>query len=110
MKARDLRANWTLVLLAFLLLLPAPKAAAATFTQAEARLDGGPATAMQISSEQNLLTNYWTADLTLDLDSSQWKLGPHWLEVRSQTENGLWSPWLGSWIVVNAPVPMVAAE
>ncbi len=97
-----------MVLLACLLL--APVSQAAVFTLAEARIDGGPATTMNPAGEQNLYTNYWTSDFAVDLDSSQLIVGPHWVEVRMQDLNGIWSSWQGCWITVTGPVKLAAAE
>lgn len=93
-------------LLAFAL---APPLLASAIQQAEVRIDGGAVHAMSLVVT-NSRPEYWEGNFSLDVSSANLSVGPHWLEVRMQGDNGVWSAWQGQWFRIAGQPTLIAAE
>ena len=99
-----------LAILCFVLPAFQPAAlSAATIQRAEYRKDGGVAQAIDFVSSDTR-SQYWEGDYQAEVPTAGLSVGPHWLEVRMQGDNSVWSAWQGKWIHVTGETHLVAAE
>lgn len=90
-------------------LMASTQAWGATITACEVRIDVGRALTMNLV-EKRERPEYREGDFTAELPSSDLSVGPHWLEVRCQSDNGVWSEWQGQWIRVGGKVTLTGGE
>lgn len=96
-----------LVLIALLYALPS--ALAASVTQAEARIDGGPPVPMVLTGTTTNVA-FQEADFAITLPTTNLSIGSHLLETRFQADNGVWSAWRSRWFRVSGNPTLTAAE
>jgi hypothetical protein len=58
----------------------------------------------------NSRAQHWEGDCTLSVSTTNLSVGPHWLEVRMQGDNGVWCAWQGQWFRVAGERHLVGAE
>ena len=90
-------------------LLAGSVANAAVIQAAECRIDGGsPFTLSQDSF--TIRAEYWEGEYSVLLDTTGLDVGPHLLEARMQSDNGIWSAWIPQWFRVAGSVHLIGAE
>ncbi|WP_193213660.1 hypothetical protein [Luteolibacter marinus] len=84
-------------------------AASGTIGLAEYRIDGGPSEPLaQVATDDR--DEYWEGGFSASVDSSGLSVGAHWLEVRMQGSNGVWSNWQGRWFHINGEPVLTGGE
>lgn len=84
-------------------------ALATTVQQAEYLVDGGRAQPMPMVATQSMPA-YSETEFSGVVPTADLSIGPHWLEVRLQADNGIWSNWHGQWLRLEGETHLIGAE